>query len=119
MLAHLPALLVYQQAHAHHVLVGGLAEHQRPDRHQRIEPTAGLVDCLADELRRVTALELLVVPQRRAELRERHRTRVVPDVDDLWYPARSSTAVGAGNHHIVDERPVRVDAGQIASGELR
>ena len=46
------------QPEAQHVLVRRPVEHQRPDRHQRVEPAAGLVDGLADELRRVGRLEL-------------------------------------------------------------
>ncbi len=52
-LAHLPAALIDQQAETDRILIGGLAEYQRADGHQRVEPAAGLVDGLADELRRV------------------------------------------------------------------
>ena len=86
-LAHLAAVLGEDVAEADHVLVRGPAEDQRADRHQRVEPAAGLVDRLADVLRRVGLLEDLLVPVRRAPLGERHRARVVPGVDHVGHPA--------------------------------
>ena len=73
-----------------HVLVRRLVEDQRADGHQRVEPAAGLVDRLADELRRVGLLEHLVgaLGVRVAPLRERHRPGVVPRVDHLGHPSR-------------------------------
>ena len=59
MLAHLAAGLVHDVTQAQHGLVRRPVEHQRPDRHQRVEPASGLVDGLGDVLRGVVALELL------------------------------------------------------------
>ena len=71
------------------VLVGALVEHQRADRHQRVEPAAGLVDRLADVLRGIGLVELLLgaLDVRVAPLRERHRAGVEPRVDDLGHPS--------------------------------
>ena len=88
----------------------GPVEDQRADRHQRVEPAAGLVDRLGDELRRVAALEQLLVLVRVAELGERHRARVVPGVDHLGHPGRGRAAVRAVEGDLVDERAVRVEA---------
>ena len=118
-LAHLAAVLGEDVAQAQHVLVGALLEHQRADRHQRVEPAARLVDRLADELRRVGGLELLLVPVRRAPLGERHRAGVVPGVDDLADPAEGALLAGQREGDVVDERPVRVEVGEVAAGQLR
>jgi hypothetical protein len=112
-LAHLAAVLVQEQPEAQHRLVGRPVEHHRPDGHQRVEPAAGLVDRLADELRRVGRLDAGV---RVADLRERHRARVVPDVDHLGHPPALGAALLARHDDVVDERPVRVERGQVLPG---
>ncbi len=119
-LGHLAAVLGEDVAEADHVLVGRLVEDQGANRHQRVEPAAGLVDGLGDELRRVPALEQLLVLVRVAPLRERHRTRVVPGVDDLRHAHRFEGAalVGAGEGHGVDERAVRVQGRLVGAGQL-
>ncbi len=116
-LAHLAAVGVEQQAQAQHGLVGGAVEHQRPHGHQRVEPATGLVDGLADVLRRVLALELFAVAVRGSPLGERHRSAVVPDVDHFRYPPRHRRAGRAGDRHVIDERPVRVERGQVTPGQ--
>ena len=67
--------LVDDQPQAHHVLVRRPAEDQRADRHQRVEPAAGLVDRLADELGRVTPAR---TPPRSAAARRTGRTASTP-----------------------------------------
>ncbi len=118
-LAHLAALGVEEQAQAQHGLIGGAVEHQRPDGHQRVEPAAGLVDGLADVLRRVLALELFAVAVWRAPLGERHRSAVVPDVDHFRNASGNGRTGRAGDRHVVDERPVRVECGQVTPGQGR
>ena len=59
-----------------------------------------------------------VVAQRRPVLRERHRARVVPDVDHLGYPLRQGLALRAVERDPVHERPVRVESGQVPPGQL-
>src|SRR5262249_426473 len=58
--------------------------------------------------------EFLFVPPRGAEPRERHGAGVVPGVDDLGDPLRRAAALRAVDHHRVDVRAVRVQAGQVA-----
>ncbi len=119
-LGHLAAVLGEDVAEADHVLVRRLVEDQGADRHQRVEPAAGLVDGLADELRRVAGLEGLLVLVRVAPLRERHRTRVVPGVDDLGHargrPAAPVLRAGEGDR--VDVRAVRVQARLVGAGQF-
>src|SRR5438270_10187604 len=119
MLAHLAALLVEDVAETEHGFVRRPVEHQRADRHQRVEPSARLVDRLTDELRGITALELLSVAMWRSPLREGHRARVVPAVDDLRHPRRGLAALLTEEADLVDERPVRVEVGQVTTGVRR
>ena len=79
------------------------------DRQQRVEPAAGLVDRLGDEVRREAALELLLVLERIVPLREGHGAGVVPAVDDLLLAVHVSAALGAGQHDAVDVRAVQLD----------
>jgi len=108
------------------VAVGGLAEDQHVDGQQRVEPAAGLVDRLGDEIRRER--ELLGRPRRPrvADLGGGHRPRIEPGVDDRLDPACQSElavdpglgALGAVEGDLVDIGAVRVDAGDVAPGEL-
>jgi len=93
-LARLPAVLGDDVAEADDVFVRGLVEHECPDRHQRVEPAAGLVDGLADVLRRVGGLELL--------LAVRH-VRVAQR--------------GAGEGDRVDEGAVRIQVRQVPADQ--
>ncbi len=120
MLGHLPAVLGQDVAQAQHVPVGRLVEDQGADRHQRVEPAAGLVDGLADEVGGVGLLEPLrgsghvgVAP-----LREGHGPGVEPGVDHLGHSACLRAAVGAVEGDLVDEGPVRVQLGLVAAGEV-
>ncbi len=119
-LGHLAAVLGEDVAQADHVLVGRLVEDEGADRHQRVEPAARLVDGLRDELRRVALLEDLLVLVRVAPLRERHRARVVPGVDDLRHADRFEGAAlrGAGEGDVVDVRAVRVQVRVVLAGQL-
>ncbi len=120
MLGHLAAVLGQDVAQAQHVAVRRLVEDQRPDRHQRVEPAAGLVDRLADEVGRVGLLEALAgtLGVREPPLGERHGAAVEPGVDDLGHPPRLGAAGRAGEGHLVDVRTVRVQLGLVGAGEL-
>ena len=107
-LGHLAALLVEDQPEADDVLERGLVEQQRGDGQQRVEPAAGLVQRLADEVGGEPLLEMVLVVVRRVELGERHRARVKPDVDHLGHAMHVAAAVVAGQHDVVDERPVGI-----------
>ena len=118
-LAHLAALGVQDVPQAQHVAVRRLPGDQSADGHQGVEPATGLIDGLTDEVRRVGGLELLDVGLRVAELGERHRSGVVPAVDDLGHPVRLLLALRALERDVVDERPVRVHRVEVLAGERR
>ena len=115
-LRHLLPLAVEDQAEAHDVAVRRLIAEEHRDRVQRVEPPARLVDRLADEVRRVLLLELVGVLERRVPLRERHRPRVEPHVDDLGHATSRLARHRAREGDVVDVRPVRV--GDLDAGEL-
>ena len=117
-LAHLAAVVVEDVAQAQHGPVARLVEHERAHGHQGVEPPAGLVDRLADEVRRVLARELLCARVRVAPLGEGHRAAVVPAVDDLRDPCGRCGALRAGERHVVDVGAVRVQIGQVLPGQL-
>ena len=121
-LRHLATVLGHQVTEADDVLVSGAVELQNAFRHQGVEPAARLVDGFGDEVGREGALaffdaatEVGVV----APLRERHRARVVPRVDDLGDACglHAALGLGAGDRDLVDGRAMRVDVGDIAAGE--
>ena len=68
-----------------------LAEEHRADRELAVEPAASLIDRLADEIGRELGRELLGVPPGIAPLRERHRPRVVPAVNNVRHPPHPRT----------------------------
>lgn len=116
-LGHLAAVLGQDVAQADDVLVAVPVEHQGADRHQRVEPAAGLVDRLGDELRRVALLEQLLVLVRVAVLGEGHRARVVPGVDHLGHPGGGAAALPAVEGDVVDVRAVRVEFALVGAGQ--
>ena len=63
-LGHLTAVLRKHQAVADEVLEGGLVEEARGEDHESVEPSAGLVDTLGNEIRRERSLERLLVLKR-------------------------------------------------------
>ena len=105
-LRHLLALGVEDQAEADAVAVAGGVEEQGRLGEQRVEPAAGLVDRLADEVGREALLEQLLVLERVVELREGHRAAVVPGVDHRLDPAHLAAALLA-----VERRPRRCRGG--------
>ena len=81
-LGHLAAVAVQDVAQAEHVLVAGVAGEQRADGQQAVEPAAGLVDGLADEIGREALLERLLVLEGVVPLGDGHGAGVEPGVDD-------------------------------------
>ena len=74
-LRHLLAVLVQEQREADDVAVRRAVEHERVDREQGVEPAAGLVDRLADEVGGEAALERVLVLERVVQRRGGHRAR--------------------------------------------
>ena len=119
-LGHLASLLVLDVAEADDVSVGGRAHDKGSDGHQCVEPAAGLVDGLADEVGGVTPFEHLGAPRGMgiAPLGERHGPGVVPAVDDLGHPPRLRSAGRAGERDVVDVGPMRVEGRDVLSRQL-
>ena len=117
-LAHLAAVFVEDVAKTHDVLVRALIEDERADRHQGVEPTACLVDCLANEISGVATFELLLAAMRITPLRERHCPGVVPAIDDLGHAQRRCGALATRDLNLVDVGTMRIEVSQIATGEF-
>ena len=78
---------------------------------QRVEPAAGLVDVLDDEVAREVVVEPVRVLERVVVLGEAHRARVEPDVEhvgDAAHRRLPGRVVGVGPGQLVDERAVQV-----------
>ena len=116
-LGHLAAVGVDDVPETHHVAIGALAEDQRVDGQQRVEPAPGLVDGLGDEVGREGERLRRSGRVRVADLGRRHGARVEPGVDHRLDPARHRQLVvgplgGArrtDERHLVDRRTVRVE----------
>ena len=119
MLRHLATLLVKDVAEADDVLVRGSIEYECADGHQRVEPAAGLIDCLADEVRWVHRLEVDIRAMRITELRKRHRTRVEPAVDHFRNAGCGLTAVRTRERDVIDVRAMRINARHIPAALVR
>ena len=107
-LGHLQALLVEDQPEAEDVAIRGATEQQRRDGQHRVEPAAGLIQRLADEVGGEPLLEVGLVVMRGAVLGERHRARVKPDVDHLGHAMHVAAAVVTREHDVVDVRAVGI-----------
>src|SRR5437764_14998870 len=72
------------------------------DREQRVEPTAGLIHALGDEIRRILFGKLITILEWVVPLRKRHRSRVEPCVDDFGRAThRARTARDAAMPRVV------------------
>ena len=108
-LRHLLSVLILHMPEHDDVPIRTLVKEQRPDRDQRVEPPARLIDCLGDEVRGEMIFKDLFVFKRIMPLRERHRPGVEPAVDDLRYAVHRSTAFFAREGDLVDVRTVQLD----------
>ena len=113
-LAHLLAVLILDMAEDDDILIGRLVKEKRRLRKQGVEPASRLIHGLGDKLGRELGLEKLFILKRIVVLCKGHGSGVEPAVDDLRYPVHFLTAFGAGNHHIIDKRPVKLHLAGIA-----
>ena len=74
-LTHLPTVFVEDVSEAEDASIGGLIEDESANRHQGVEPTSGLIDCLTDEVGWIRGVEdlLRTLTMRISPLSERHR----------------------------------------------
>ena len=119
MLAHLATFGVEDVTEAHHVAVRVASRDQGAHGHERVEPSAGLVDGFTDEICGIRLLEVLDVVCRVAELREWHRAGVVPAIDHLGNPGGGGLTLRALEGDVVHIRPVRIDARDVLIGQFR
>ena len=107
-------------AEAHDVLVRGGVEDQGVDRQQGVEPAAGLVDGLGDEVGREAERLGRARHVRVAHLGRRHGARVEPGVDHRLDAVgqRAVGALRAGEGDLVDGRAVGVDVVDVTTAQL-
>jgi hypothetical protein len=118
-LRHLEAVLIDDVREAHDVQVGSPVEDEGVHREQRIEPTARLIDCLADEVGGEVLLEAVGVLERVVELRGGHRARVEPGVEHRRDAGcRTALARRARDRDLVDVRPMQIHAREVAGREI-
>ena len=107
----LGAVLSQQDPVADDVLKGRQVEQSAGQDMEGVEPTAGLVDVLHDEVGWEVFLEPLPVLERVMHLGERHGARLEPAVQDLGdstHGGPASRVVRVGSGQLVDEWPVEV-----------
>ena len=108
-LAHLLAFFVQDELIHEHVLVRRLTGDEYSDRHQRIEPSARLIHSLRYEISGIERVEAVGVLEGIVPLREGHRARVEPDVDDLRHAAGRTVAFRASEGDLIDVRAMEVE----------
>jgi hypothetical protein len=82
-LRHLLPVAVEDQAEAQNILERHFVEQQCADGVKRIEPAARLVNGFADVISGELRLEFIFVLERIVPLRDGHRTRVEPHVNEI------------------------------------
>ncbi len=112
--AHLQSVFGQHEAVDDDVLEGGLVEQRGGEHHQRVEPTARLVEPLGNEVGREVGLEMFLVFERVVVLRVGHCAGLEPTVEHL-----GGALVGLAvplNEDLVDIVLVQIvdlDAGQL------
>ena len=106
---HLLAVFILHVPQHNDVLKAGTVKHQGGNGVQRIEPAAGLVHRLADEVGGELCLEQLLILKGIMVLRKGHRAGIEPAVDDLGDTVHLFAALGAADGHGVDEGTVQLN----------
>ena len=106
---HLLAVLVLHMSQHNDILKAGPVEHQGGNGVQRIEPAAGLIHRLADEVGRELRLKQLLILKGIVMLREGHGAGIEPAVNDLRHTVHLLAALGAADGHGINERTVQLD----------
>ena len=108
-LAHLAAVLILYMTEHDDILIWCFIKKQRGNGNQRIEPAAGLVNGLGDEISRETLLKNFLVLKRIMPLGKRHGTGVEPAVDNFRYTVHFLTTFRAFDGHGINVRTVQFD----------
>ena len=116
MLAHLDTVLIVDVTQDYTVSESRLVKENRGNREQRIEPSSCLIDRLGYEIRREVLFKEFFVLKRIVILRERHRPRVEPTVDNLFHPGHLTSALTASAMQSVDIRAVKFDVAFDSAG---
>ena len=119
MLAHLAAVGVLHMAQHQAVFEGRAAEHLRGDGQQGVEPAAGLVDGLGNEIGREAGLELVLVFKRIVPLRKGHGAGIVPAVDDLLDAVHGLAAVRAAQNNLIDIGAMQLGQVNLTDGHIQ
>ena len=106
---HLLAIFILHMPQHNDILKAGPVEHQGGNGVQRIEPAAGLIHCLADEVGGELRLKQLLILKGIVVLRKGHGTGIEPAVDDLRHTVHLLAALGAADGHGVNEGTVQLD----------
>ena len=106
---HLLAVLVLHMSQHNDILKAGPVEHQGGNGVQRIEPAAGLIHRLADEVGGELRLKQLLILKGIVMLREGHGAGIEPAVNDLRHTVHLLAALGAADGHGINERTVQLD----------
>ena len=107
-LGHLLAVLGQDDSGDHAVEERGLVEQSCGDDRKRIEPTAGLVQTLVDEVGGEMGLEALLVLEGIVHLGVGHRAGLEPAVQDVRDPPHGALSIRTGPCDLVDEVLVQV-----------
>ena len=106
---HLLSVFILHVAENDDVLEGRTVEEQGRDGEQGIEPTAGLVHCLGDEVGGELRFKCLVIFKRIVMLCEGHGAGVEPAVDDLGHAGHFAAALGTFQLHRIHIGTVEFD----------
>ncbi|MBT9154745.1 MAG: hypothetical protein DDT39_01424 [Firmicutes bacterium] len=120
-LAHLLAVFVKAHFRRHYVNVGGPPKGKGRDGEQSVEPTARLINPLADVVCGEAFVKHLFVFKGVVPLREGHGARVIPAVEHFAYALHLSAAFFASQKDAVDIGSVQVQLfgpGQRHAAEL-
>ena len=110
-LGHLLAVGGEDQPVDDHVLERWPAKERGREHVQRVEPAAGLIEALGDEVGREVALDVVLLARVEGVvvLRVGHRARFEPAVEDLLDPThRAARGLGRGEAELVDALAVQV-----------
>ena len=107
--AHLLPVFILHVSQHNDVFEAGTVKHQGRDGVQRIEPAAGLIHRLADEIRRELLLEQLLVFEGIVVLGKGHRAGIEPAVNHLGDAVHLPAALGAADGDSIDKRTMQLN----------